>query len=85
VKEILVKDDEARRGQALPGCGHRVAEEAPKEVLAARTAFLAPYGAAAPRVAAASAARRHCTEKRRPDLSYADRPFRLPIPVVVVR
>jgi pimeloyl-ACP methyl ester carboxylesterase len=27
----------------IPGCGHWVAEEAPEELLAALTAFLAPY------------------------------------------
>jgi pimeloyl-ACP methyl ester carboxylesterase len=27
----------------IPGCGHWVAEQAPKELLAALTAFLAPY------------------------------------------
>jgi pimeloyl-ACP methyl ester carboxylesterase len=27
----------------LPGCGHWVAEQAPEELLAALTAFLAPY------------------------------------------
>ena len=27
----------------IPGCGHFVAEEAPEEMLAALTAFLAPY------------------------------------------
>jgi hypothetical protein len=35
----------------IPGCGHWVAEQAPGELLAALTAFLAPYrdrAAAAP-------------------------------------
>ena len=27
----------------IPGCGHWVAEQAPEELLAALTAFLAPY------------------------------------------
>ena len=27
----------------IPGCGHHPAEEAPEEMLAALTAFLAPY------------------------------------------
>jgi pimeloyl-ACP methyl ester carboxylesterase len=31
------------RSVVIPGCGHWVAEEAPKEELAALTAFLAPY------------------------------------------
>ena len=39
--------DEARRGRradpGLPGCGHWVAEQAPEQLLAALTAFLAPY------------------------------------------
>jgi pimeloyl-ACP methyl ester carboxylesterase len=32
----------------IPGAGHWVAEEAPEELLAALTAFLAPYRAGVP-------------------------------------
>jgi pimeloyl-ACP methyl ester carboxylesterase len=39
----LVADDV--QGMALPGSGHWVAEQAPEELLAALTAFLAPYRA----------------------------------------
>jgi pimeloyl-ACP methyl ester carboxylesterase len=39
--------DEARRGRCadvvIPGAGHWVAEQAPEELLATLTAFLAPY------------------------------------------
>jgi pimeloyl-ACP methyl ester carboxylesterase len=31
------------RGLVIPGAGHWLAEEAPEELLAALTAFLAPY------------------------------------------
>jgi pimeloyl-ACP methyl ester carboxylesterase len=37
----LVADDV--QGLVIPGCGHWVAEQAPEELLAALTAFLAPY------------------------------------------
>jgi pimeloyl-ACP methyl ester carboxylesterase len=37
----LVADDV--QGLVIPGCGHWLAEEAPEEMLAALTAFLAPY------------------------------------------
>jgi pimeloyl-ACP methyl ester carboxylesterase len=36
------------QAMVIPGCGHWVAEQAPDELLAAVTAFLAPYGDAAP-------------------------------------
>jgi pimeloyl-ACP methyl ester carboxylesterase len=39
----LVADDV--QSLVIPGCGHWIAEEAPEDVLAALTAFLAPYGA----------------------------------------
>jgi pimeloyl-ACP methyl ester carboxylesterase len=39
----------------IPGAGHWVAEQAPEEVLAALTAFLAPYRDAAPRVTSPAA------------------------------
>jgi pimeloyl-ACP methyl ester carboxylesterase len=39
----LVADDV--QGLVIPGCGHWVAEQAPEELLAALTAFLAPYRA----------------------------------------
>jgi pimeloyl-ACP methyl ester carboxylesterase len=39
----LVADDVQRL--VIPGCGHWVAEQAPEELLAALTAFLAPYRA----------------------------------------
>ena len=39
----------------LSGAGHWVAEQAPEELLAALTAFLAPYREAAPRAAARAA------------------------------
>ena len=39
----LVADDV--QGMVLPGSGHWVAEQAPEELLAALTAFLAPYRA----------------------------------------
>ncbi len=39
----LVADDV--RGLLIPGCGHWLAEEAPKEMLAALTTFLAHTGA----------------------------------------
>jgi pimeloyl-ACP methyl ester carboxylesterase len=42
----LVADDV--QGVVLAGSGHRVAEQAPMELLAALTAFLAPYRAGAP-------------------------------------
>jgi pimeloyl-ACP methyl ester carboxylesterase len=32
----------------IPGAGHRVAEQAPEEMLAAETAFLAPYRVGVP-------------------------------------
>jgi pimeloyl-ACP methyl ester carboxylesterase len=35
------------QAMVIPGCGHWVAEEAPEQTLAALTAFLAPYRAAA--------------------------------------
>jgi hypothetical protein len=41
----LVADDVP--SLVIPGCGHWVAEEAPDELLAALTAFLAPYRDAA--------------------------------------
>ncbi len=43
----LVADDV--QGLIIPDCGHWLAEEAPEQMLAALTAFLAPYrdGAAA--------------------------------------
>ena len=49
------------QGVVIPGCGHWIAEDAPEEVLAALTAFLAPYRAGspatpAPRTAAAAVA-----------------------------
>jgi len=34
------------RGIVIPGVGHFVAEEAPEEMLAALSGFLAPYSAA---------------------------------------
>jgi pimeloyl-ACP methyl ester carboxylesterase len=37
---LAVEDVQSR---VIPGCGHWVAEEAPEEMLAALTAFLAPY------------------------------------------
>jgi pimeloyl-ACP methyl ester carboxylesterase len=37
----LVADDV--QGLVIPGCGHWVAEQAPEELLAVLTAFLAPY------------------------------------------
>ena len=37
----LVADDV--QGVVIPGVGHWVAEEAPQELLAALTTFLAPY------------------------------------------
>jgi pimeloyl-ACP methyl ester carboxylesterase len=37
----MVADDV--QGVVIPGSGHWVAEEAPEELLAALTAFLAPY------------------------------------------
>jgi pimeloyl-ACP methyl ester carboxylesterase len=37
----LVADDV--QTLVVPGCGHWVAEQAPEELLAALTAFLAPY------------------------------------------
>jgi pimeloyl-ACP methyl ester carboxylesterase len=49
----LVADDV--QGLILPDCGHWVAEQAPQELLAALTTFLAPYRAG---VAAAGAPRR---------------------------
>jgi len=56
----LVADDVQR--VVIPGTGHWVAEEAPEEMLAALTAFLAPYrdgtDAAHPRPHAAAAPRR---------------------------
>jgi pimeloyl-ACP methyl ester carboxylesterase len=39
----LVADD--GQGVVLANCGHWVAEQAPKQLLAALTAFLAPYRA----------------------------------------
>ena len=42
----LVADDV--QAMVIPGCGHWVAEQAPDELLAAVTAFLAPYRDAAP-------------------------------------
>jgi pimeloyl-ACP methyl ester carboxylesterase len=42
----LVADDV--QGVVLAGSGHWVAEQAPEELLAALTAFLAPYRAGAP-------------------------------------
>jgi pimeloyl-ACP methyl ester carboxylesterase len=39
----LVADDV--QALVIPGCGHWVAEQAPEELLAALTAFLAPYRA----------------------------------------
>jgi hypothetical protein len=36
------------QAMVIPGCGHWVAEQAPDELLAAVTAFLAPYRDAAP-------------------------------------
>jgi pimeloyl-ACP methyl ester carboxylesterase len=42
----LVADDV--QSVVIPGCGHWVAEEAPEELLAALTAFLAPYRVAVP-------------------------------------
>ncbi len=37
----LVADDV--QGLIIPDCGHWLAEEAPEQMLAALTAFLAPY------------------------------------------
>lgn len=51
----LVADDV--QGVVLPGSGHWVAEQAPEELLAALTEFLAPYGESAARGASVSVAR----------------------------
>ena len=57
VGEAMTPSPTTSQSVVIPGAGHWVAEEAPDEMLAALTAFLAPYrdGAAAPSGTLASA------------------------------